>query len=132
MKLSRASSYALHAVAHMAAEGEGRLLTSRHIAQARGLPENFILKLLRPLVSAQILRSVKGPNGGYQLARPASKITVLDVVEAVDGPLRGQTDLVGEGADALNRRLEAIWCDAIDHVRRQLRKVRISELAGKG
>jgi Rrf2 family protein len=131
MKLSRASGYALHAVAHMAAVGDGRLLTSRHIAQARGLPANFILKLLHPLVSAQILRSVKGPNGGYQLARPASKITVLEVVEAVDGPLRGQTDLVGEGADALNSQLEAIWGDVLDHVRRHLGKVRISELAGK-
>jgi Rrf2 family protein len=131
MKLSRASSYALHAVVHMAAEGEGRLLASHLIAEARGISERFLMKLLRSLVSAQILRSVKGPNGGYQLARPAAKITMLEVVEAVDGPIRGQLDLVGEGADAVNRQLEAIWGDTTDRVRRHLGKVRISELAGK-
>jgi Rrf2 family protein len=132
MKLSRGSTYALHAVAHMATEGDGRLLASHLIAEARGISEKYLLKVLRPLASAQILRSAKGPNGGYQLARPAAKITMLEVVEAVDGPLHGQLDLVGEGADALNRQLEAILGDTTDRVRRHLGKVRISELAGKG
>jgi Rrf2 family protein len=132
MNLSRASSYALHAVAHMAAVGEDRPLASHHIAEARGIPERYILKVLHPLVSAQILRSVKGPNGGYRLARPAAKITMLEVVEAVDGPVRGQADFVGEGKDGLDPRLGAICDQASDQVRRHLGKVRISDLAGMG
>jgi Rrf2 family protein len=131
MKLTRASSYALHAVAHMAAVGENRPLASHLIAQARGIPDRFLLKVLKPLVSAQILRSVKGPNGGYRLAKPANKITMLDVVEAVDGSIRGHVTPVGEGKDGLDRQLETICNQAAEQERKQLAKVRISELAGK-
>src|SRR5437763_15913514 len=89
MKLTRASSYALHAVAYMANQKKSEPVASHIIAQDRGIPERFLLKVLKPLVSAQILLSIKGPNGGYRLAKPANEITMLDVVEAVDGPIRG-------------------------------------------
>ena len=130
MRLTRASSYALHAVAHMATEGEDKPVASHHIARARGIPERFLLKVLKPLVSARVLRSVKGPNGGYRLARPASKITLLEVIEAVDGPIRGVAPLSGESQDVLDNRLEAICNQAADQMRRHLGKVRLSELSG--
>jgi Rrf2 family protein len=130
MKLTRACSYALQALAHLAA-GDGCLLTSHRIASAYGLPEKYLLKVLRPLAPAQILRSVKGPNGGYRLARPAATITLLDVVEAVDGPIRGQAP-VGDGPpDVLTERLQAICEDVATQTRRALGRVRLSDLAGK-
>jgi Rrf2 family protein len=89
MKLSRASSYALHALAYLAGEKPARAVTSRQLATADGTPERFLLKLLRPLVSGGILKSLKGPNGGYRLARPPKEVTLLEVVAAVDGPIRG-------------------------------------------
>src|SRR2546425_9487608 len=89
MKLSRASSYALQAVAFMAAKKSEEPVASHIIAQARGIPERFLLKVLKPLVSARVLRSVKGPNGGYQLAKAPAQITMLEVLEAVEGPMRG-------------------------------------------
>src|SRR5260370_4776457 len=89
MKLTRASSYAIHALVFMAAQKQNRPVASHHIAKARGIPERFLLKVLKPLVSAQILISVKGPNGGYRLACPPSDVTMLHVVEAVDGPTPG-------------------------------------------
>ena len=69
MKLTRASSYALHAVAFMAAQKVNKPVASHLIAKARGIPERFLLKVLKPLVSARVLHSIKGPNGGYRLAR---------------------------------------------------------------
>src|SRR5437879_5782042 len=90
MKLTRASSYALHAVMFMAAQEHQRPTASHHIAKAKNIPERFLLKVLRPLVSARVLVSLPGPNGGYHLARPPAKISVLEIVEAVDGPIRGQ------------------------------------------
>src|SRR5213080_2075242 len=89
MKLTRASSYALHAVVFMATQKSDRPVASHLIAQARGIPERFLLKVLKPLVSARVLYSVKGPNGGYRLAKPATDISVLEILEAVDGPIRG-------------------------------------------
>src|SRR5207302_8140892 len=93
MRLTRASSYALHAVVYMAAQKQTKPVASHHIAKARGIPERFLLKVLKPIVSARVLHSVKGPNGGYRLARSASDVTMLEVVEAVDGPIHGQAPI---------------------------------------
>src|SRR5947209_2275006 len=102
MRLTRASSYALHAVVFMAVQKQHtRPVASHHIAKARGIPERFLLKVLKPLVSARVLHSIKGPNGGYRLARSASDISMLEVLEAVDGPIRGRSEerRVGRGVE---------------------------------
>lgn len=131
MKLTRASSYALHAVAFMAAQKHDRPVASHHIAQARGIPERFLLKVLKPLVSARVLHSVKGPNGGYRLAKKPDEITMLEVLEAVDGPIRGQAPFSEEKNGPLNHKLEAICKQSADQVRKHLEKVRISDLVSK-
>ena len=132
MKLTRASSYALHAVAFMAAQKHDKPVASHNIAQARGIPERFLLKVLKPLVSARVLLSIKGPNGGYRLAKPANQISMLDILEAVDGPIRGQAPFSEENNGPLNEKLEAICKQSADSVRKHLEKIRISDLvAGK-
>ncbi|HEV2947704.1 MAG TPA: Rrf2 family transcriptional regulator [Gemmataceae bacterium] len=129
MKLTRASSYAIHALVFMATEKRNRPVASHYIAKARGIPERFLLKVLKPLVSARVLHSVKGPNGGYRLARAANDITLLEILEAVDGPIRGQpTFSREEGKGSLNKRLHRIFSQAAEQVRKQLQRVRISDL----
>lgn len=132
MKLTSASMYALRAVVYMAAQENGKPVASHEIARARGISEKFLLKVLTPLVRAHVLLSLKGPNGGYRLARPANKISLLEVVEAVDGPIRGYAPLAAEGGDKLDRRLQSVCNEAADHLREQLEKVRISDLVAKG
>jgi Rrf2 family protein len=134
MKLSRASSYALHALEYLAARGQDAKATSHHVAEARGIPEGFLLKVLKPLVSAGVLRSLKGPNGGYRLARPAAKITLLEVVEAVGGPIRGEVPMwkgPGHDGDGLDVRLADVCGQVAALVRNRLGKVRLSDLVGK-
>jgi Rrf2 family protein len=132
MKLTRAASYALHALVFMANQKHNRPVASHHIAQARGIPERFLLKVLKPLVSARVLQSIKGPNGGYRLAKAPNEITMLEILEAVDGPIRGQASFSREETDSvLNKRLDKVCTEAAEQVRRQFQKVRISELAGK-
>jgi Rrf2 family protein len=131
MRLTRASSYALHAVVFMANQKHNRPIPSHLVARARKIPERFLLKVLKPLVSARVLHSVKGPNGGYRLARPASQITLLEIVEAVDGPLRGHAPLSQDNSNSpFNRKLDAICKQSADMVRRQFEKVRLSDLTG--
>ena len=89
MKLSAASSYAVHALVNLAGREQGGPVPSHLVAEAEGMSERFLLKVLGSLCPAQILLGLKGPNGGYRLARPANKITLLDIIEAVDGPIRG-------------------------------------------
>ena len=132
MRLTRASSYALHALVFMAAQKQNRPTPSHLIAQARGIPERFLLKVLKPLVAARVLVSIKGPNGGYRLARSPSSVTLLEVIEAADGPVRGHSPLSQQDPDSqLNQKLEAVCEQAADRIRRQLERVRLSDLVGK-
>jgi Rrf2 family protein len=132
MKLTRASSYALHAVAYMAQAKSEKPVASHIIAEARKIPERFLLKVLKPLVSARVLESIKGPNGGYKLRRQPADISMLEIIEAVDGPIRGQAPFTEEGNSALNNKLETICRTSAEGVRDHLKKVRISDLvAGK-
>ena len=131
MKLTRASSYALHAVAFMAQQkAQDKPMASHNIAAARTIPERFLLKVLKPLVSARVLLSIKGPNGGYRLAKPADKISMLEILEAVDGPIRGQAPFSEESNGPLNQKLEKICKSTADTVRGQLEKVTVADLAG--
>lgn len=140
MKLTRASSYALHAVAFMAQQKSEKPVASHNIAQHRDIPERFLLKVLKPLVSARVLRSVKGPNGGYELARTPAEITMLEIIEAVDGPIRGLVPVTDKKKNpaaekanaALNGKLDNICTNSADVLRKHLERVRISDLIAKG
>ena len=88
--------------------------------------------MLRPLVDARILKSVKGPSGGYILVRPAAELTVLDILEAVDGPMRGQTPFDKLDDDStFNHKMEKICIQVADVTRKHLEKVKLTELAVK-
>jgi Rrf2 family protein len=134
MKLTSSCAHALRALAFLARHEGGGLVASHVIAAAEGLPALFLLKVLKPLASAGVLLSAKGPQGGYQLAQPARRITLLDVVEALDGPVRGEAPRWAAGAegDRLNTRLQQACDAAAEAVRGRLRKVCIADLAVKG
>jgi Rrf2 family protein len=131
MRLSRAASYALQAVVCLAKQEHAAApVPSQVIADRRKIPGRYLPKVLKPLVSAQILLSAKGPSGGYRLARPAGKITVLEVVEAADGPIRGGCPLTPTGPDAgLRRRLDQVCGHLAEQARRHLAKVTVADLA---
>jgi Rrf2 family protein len=130
MKLTRASSYALHALAYMATQKKDQTTASHIIAEKRHIPERFLLKVLKPLVAAHVLTSVKGPNGGYRLARPASDISVLEVLEAVEGPIRGLAPS-DEPNHPTTRKLEAICQQSADQIRRHFGKIKVADLNGR-
>jgi Rrf2 family protein len=131
MKLSRASGYVLNALTYLARHPGGGWVAAHTVAAAEGLPERFLVKALTRLAAAGVLRTNRGPHGGYRLARPARSISLLEVVEAVDEPVRGEAPAVGKGEAArLDARLQQI-CDAVaETVRRRLGKVSLADLAG--
>jgi Rrf2 family protein len=132
MKLSRACGYALRALVYLARRDGAGPVPAVQIAEAEGLPERFLGKVLKPLVSSQVLLSLRGPNGGYRLARPARGITLLEVVEAVDGPVRGETPRWAAAAGGkLNTRLQRVCEAGAEEVRGRLRKVSLASLAGR-
>ena len=93
MKLNQTIAYAVAALTYVAAQPAGSLIANSAISKATKTPERYLLQLLRKLVLSGVLDSVRGVQGGYRLAKPANKITLLEIVEAVDGPI-GQCERV--------------------------------------
>jgi len=87
VKLTRRSEYALLALIHLArAKGEGYVAVAA-MAEAQGLPAKFLEQLLVALKGAHLVKSRKGPHGGYRLARPAERISLAEVIRLLDGAL---------------------------------------------
>jgi Rrf2 family protein len=87
MKISRKSDYALRAVLYIARQPSEKRSSINAIAETERVPRDFLAKILKELTRASILKSYQGVHGGYQLAKPSSQVNVLDVIEAMDGPL---------------------------------------------
>ena len=83
MRISRELDYGVRAIVVLAAN-EGRVMSKRMIASGFGIPVNFLAIILPKLVQEGIVESLPGPRGGYRLARPASLISMYDVIFAVD------------------------------------------------
>ncbi len=133
MQLSRHADYALRIVLDLALRPSSRI---GDIAQRRAAPSAFLAKIARSLVRAGLLQSLRGRNGGVALARPASRITVLQVIEAVDGPLALNRCVHGGSGCPLSRSCPAhpLWMKLQRIVADELKAVTIDNLlreAGK-
>jgi Rrf2 family protein len=132
MRLTQASVYAVHALAYMSGQKQVGPVASHEIARAQNIPEKFLLKLLKSLAQAGVLRSIRGPGGGYRLARAPGEISLLDILEALDDPILGHVTAAPDETDAkLDRRLEKVWDRVGSEVRRQFAQVPLSQLASK-
>ena len=88
MQVSRKVDYALRAVIHLADEEAGeRICSVSEIASRERIPRQFLEKIVQELIHKGLVRSRRGPRGGYVLARPPDQVTFRDVIEAVEGPI---------------------------------------------
>jgi Rrf2 family protein len=85
MRLSDGVEWGVHACTLLASLPSDAALPAAKLAEYHGVPAAYLAKHLQTLARAGVLETVKGPRGGYRLARPPAEITVLDVVEAIDG-----------------------------------------------
>jgi Rrf2 family protein len=87
MKISRSTGYALIAVGYIAQHYKEGAVLAQRISKEYDIPLEYLLKILQQLVRASVLRSKRGPRGGFFLAQDAQNITLLQIIEAVDGPM---------------------------------------------
>jgi Rrf2 family protein len=88
MRLSARADYALRAAIELADSGAGHV-TAEQLAKAQQIPAKFLEAILTQLRRAGLVRSQRGPDGGFWLARPADEISLADIIRAIDGPLLG-------------------------------------------
>ncbi len=87
LRISRKIDYAIRAMIFLAGLPEGVVVPFREIGRQMDVPEDFLAKILKTLVDQGVVRSTRGPHGGYRLARPADTISVLEIIEAAEGPI---------------------------------------------
>jgi Rrf2 family protein len=87
MEINRTTDYAIRVVMDLALQGRDRRVTSADIARRQEIPRDYISKVLVTLSRARIVATLPGRGGGVQLLRPPASLSVLEVLEAVEGPL---------------------------------------------
>ena len=128
MKLSRTVTYALQASLQLAKLKTSRPVPCSQLAADGQMPERFLLQILRNLVNHGILRSTRGVDGGYALVRSPNEISLLDVIEAIDGPLdAGMPENKGFSVDS-QAELQAALKEVSATARKQLNEIKLSQL----
>jgi Rrf2 family protein len=94
IKMSEAASLAFHTTAYLA-QNPDRLVPSREIARTLGASEHHLSKVLQRLVHSGIVRSTRGPRGGFMIRAPWEKIRLIDIYESIEGPMQPARCLLG-------------------------------------
>ena len=87
LRFTRATDYGVRAMLHIGSIPEGGVALKDEIAEAQAIPPSFMAKILQRLVKAGLLSSARGVNGGFGLARAAAEISLLDIIQGVEGPI---------------------------------------------
>lgn len=132
MQVTRAADYAVRVTVHLATLPTGARASRAALARAADAPQTFVAKILQQLADAQIVRSHAGRAGGFELARPADAVSVLDVVTAVEGPLCLNRCVSAEEGCRLAASCSAqrVWASAQAALAGVLSSASLAQLAG--
>ena len=129
MKISRSTGYALLAVGYVAKNKDQKIILSQTIAKEYNIPLEYLLKILQQLVRANVLRSKRGPRGGFSLAKNPKKINMLEIVEAVEGPMTNQLSLIEQAhGEKYSVRVEQVYEKAIAQAKSVFERAKIATL----
>jgi Rrf2 family protein len=131
MQITRAADYAVRVVTYLASRPPDLTVRRSEIARATNVAESFLAKVLQQLVQAGMVTSQRGAGGGFRLAVDGGTLSLLDVVEAMEGPLRLNSCL--ERGPSCKRKAwcpaHEVWVEAQAALERVLRGARVSDLA---
>jgi len=129
MRISRSTGYALLAAGYIAQHKDKKIILSQDISKKYNIPLEYLLKILQQLVRANVLNSKRGPGGGFSLAKPPQRITILEIIEAVDGPMLRKLYLAEQAqTERFSRRAEKVHEKAIAQARSVFEKTKLSNL----
>jgi len=127
LRMSRITDYGIVLLTHLAA-GEPGPHNARELADAAHLPQPVVSKILKALAREGFLASHRGIKGGYSLARPATEVSVVDVIDALEGPIALTQCGVGACEREASCRVRAPWQRINRVVRSSLADVRLADL----
>jgi Rrf2 family protein len=133
MRISAKADYAVRAAVELAAAADDeKPVKAERIATAQGIPLNFLENILGELRHAGIVRSHRGADGGFRLAKPAAEITIADVIRAVEGPLASVRGGPPEQAEygGASAALPRVWIAVRANLRSVVERVTVADVAG--
>ncbi len=130
MKLSSKGEYGILALIDIAMHTQDKPLHLYEIAERQAIPKQYLDQLMLNLKKAGIVMSVRGPNGGYKLARPAETITLLEVVSVLEGQV-DNINFVEKGAAGLRGLLKDVWDGLSEHAISVLRNTTLEDICAK-
>ena len=128
MKLSRTVAYAVRATLQLAKSDSATPVPCSQLAAEGNMPERFLLQILRSLVTHGILRSTRGVDGGYTLVRSPDEVSLLEVIEAIEGPLNPGEPVTQGMSEESQWRLHEALRSVTNDSRRQLEAIKLSQL----
>jgi Rrf2 family protein len=131
MHVTAKADYAVRAVVELADSAQDSPRKVDEVARAQSIPVSFLENILTQLRSSGIVRSQRGPEGGYWLARPADEVNLADIIRAVEGPLvgvRGQRPEEVEYAGSAES-LQQVWIALRANLRNVLENVTVADVA---
>jgi Rrf2 family protein len=137
MQITRQADYAMRAVLYLAKLGVERKAATSQIAEEEHIPPSFLAKIVSQLSVAGLLHTSRGARGGVSLARSPEKITLLEVIEAIDGPILLNECVLDAALCVFGEKcpIRPVFCDAQEQLVGQLEKTNFGEILqsnGKG
>jgi Rrf2 family protein len=134
MQITRQADYAVRAVLYLAKLGSDQRAATSQIAQEQQIPPSFLAKIVSQLSVAGLLQTSRGARGGVALAKPAEEISLLEVVEAIDGPILLNECVASSGVCTFGDScpMRPIWCDAQSELVNRLRTTSFQEFLKNG
>ncbi len=128
LRISRASTYAVLATIQLSESSASAPIPCSQLAQLGDMPERFLLQVLRTLVNEGLLKSTRGVDGGYRLAKPLSQISLLEIIEAIDGPILPELPQISGLTPQSQRRLAESLGDIAADAKKRLASIPLSQL----
>ena len=130
MRVSAKTDYALRAALELAAAPDDKPVKGERIATAQAIPLRFLENILMQLRHAGLVDSRRGAEGGYRLARPATEVTLADVIRAIDGPLAGVSGVRPEmlGFNGVAEPMRDVWIAVRASLRGVLEQVTLADV----
>lgn len=138
LKFSSKCMYAIRAMFDLAYHGDGQPSCGRDIAEREEVPQRFLEQILLDLKRAGLVKSKRGPSGGYFLAREPEDVTVLEIAEAIDGPIPVTFCQARDEEARLKCQLTSkcvtasIWRDVADSIREKLGSITLKAMVERG
>ena len=133
MQITRQAEYAVRAVYYLTRLGSENRAATSQIADEQHIPPSFLAKIISQLSVAGLLHTTRGARGGVSLARDPQEISLLDVVEAIDGPIMLNECVSDSGACTFSSDcpMQPIWCEAQKDLVGRLKNTNFAEIIGK-